>query len=100
MITPQILVIDDDQTIREALVAAFEDAGYGASSLPGVAGARERIAADKPELVFLDVRLKDGDGIELLAVLRAEFPQLPVVMATAYGHSDRTRLARKLGPFE
>ncbi|MBL9109053.1 MAG: sigma-54-dependent Fis family transcriptional regulator [Myxococcales bacterium] len=100
MSAPQILVIDDDQTIREALVAAFEDAGYGASSLPGLTGARERIAADRPELVFLDVRLKDGDGIELLAVLRAEFPQLPVVIATAYGDSDRTIRAMKLGAFD
>ncbi len=100
MSAPQILVIDDDQTIREALVAAFEDAGYGASSLSGISGARERIAAEKPELVFLDVRLKDGDGIEFLSVLRTEFPQLPVVIATAYGDSDRTIRAMKLGAFD
>jgi DNA-binding NtrC family response regulator len=97
---PQILVIDDDQTIREALVAAFEDAGYGASAMPGLKGARDHIAAERPELVFLDVRLKDGDGLGLLEVLRTEFPQLPVVIATAYGDSDRTIRAMKLGAFD
>ncbi len=50
--------------------------------------------------MLLDVRLKDGDGIELLAELRAAYPALPVVMATAYGDSERTILAMKLGAFD
>ena len=50
--------------------------------------------------VLLDIRLKDGDGLDLLGELRGTHPGLPVVMATAYGDSERTISAMKLGAFD
>jgi len=51
--------------------------------------------------VLLDVRLKDGDGVIFLGELRATLaPEVPVIMATAFGDSERTIAAMKLGAFD
>jgi DNA-binding NtrC family response regulator len=97
---PTILVVDDDRTIREGLVRTLAASGLSARAAEGVADARAELAKGGVDGVLLDVRLKDGDGIELLAELRGRFPALPVVMATAYGDSERTIHAMKLGAFD
>ena len=95
-----ILVVDDDRTIRDGLVRTIVAAGLSARGVEGVVLARAALALGGIDGVLLDVRLKDGDGIELLAELRAAYPALPVVMATAYGDSERTIHAMKLGAFD
>ena len=97
---PTILVVDDDRIIREGLVRTLLAAGLGARPAEGVVDARTALARGGVDGVLLDVRLKDGDGIVLLAELRAAYPALPVVMATAYGDSERTIQAMKLGAFD
>ena len=97
---PTILVVDDDRTIREGLVRTIVASGLGARPAEGVVEARSQLARGGVDGVLLDVRLKDGDGIDLLAELRAAYPALPVVMATAYGDSERTIQAMKLGAFD
>jgi DNA-binding NtrC family response regulator len=98
--TPRILVVDDDRTIRESLVSRLSEAGYRATPADGIATARRCLSAQSFEAVLLDVRLKDGDGLGFLEELRASRPGLPVVMATAYGDSERTIRAMKAGAFE
>ncbi|HEY4119977.1 MAG TPA: sigma-54 dependent transcriptional regulator [Byssovorax sp.] len=95
-----ILIVDDDRTIREGLVRMVASAGWTARAVEGVVSARAELARTPVDCVLLDIRLKDGDGLDLLAELRAARPGLPVVMATAYGDSDRTIQAMKLGAFE
>ena len=94
------LVVDDDESVRDALASALEDAGLEAICATGVTAARAAIARQKPDLVLLDVRLHDGDGLAYLAELRAQVPDLPVIMVTAYGDSDRTISAMKAGAFD
>ena len=97
---PTILAVDDDRTIREGLVRTLVASGFRARPAEGVAEARVELARGGIDAVLLDVRLKDGDGIELLAELRGAYPALPIVMATAYGDSERTIQAMKLGAFD
>jgi two-component system, NtrC family, response regulator AtoC len=97
---PTILVVDDDRTIREGLVRTIVAAGLQARAAEGVVEARAALSRGGVDGVLLDVRLRDGDGIELLAELRGTHPALPVVMATAYGDSERTIHAMKLGAFD
>jgi two-component system, NtrC family, response regulator AtoC len=97
---PVILIVDDERTIREALTMALEEAGFRATPVDGVRAARARLEEGSVDAVLLDIRLRDGDGIALLEELRREMPHLPVIMATAYGDSDRTIAAMKLGAFE
>jgi DNA-binding NtrC family response regulator len=94
------LIVDDDEAVRDALESALDEAGYSTVCAPSLAAARLAIAAHGPDVVLLDVRLHDGDGLAFLAELRATTPDLPVIMATAYGDSERTISAMKAGAFD
>ena len=95
-----ILIVDDDRAIRDGLTRAISSAGFAVRACEGVSTARRALAEAEVDCVLLDIRLKDGDGLELLGELRKTHPRLPVVMATAYGDSDRTIQAMKLGAFD
>jgi two-component system, OmpR family, KDP operon response regulator KdpE len=79
---PHILVIEDDPSLRSALLRALTDHGYATSSasagMPGLKDALE----DRPDLVVLDLGLPDIDGAEVLRMLRA-VSSAPVIVATA-----------------
>ncbi len=96
-----VLVVDDERGVREGLVRAVESAGYRAVPATGVVEARAALAREPVDCVLLDVRLKDGDGIALLGEIRGGLaPETPVIMATAFGDSDRTIAAMKAGAFD
>jgi DNA-binding NtrC family response regulator len=97
---PTLLVIDDDRTIREGLVRTLAAAGFTMRAAEGITDGRATIHKGSIDGVLLDIRLKDGDGLDLLGELRGTHPNLPVVMATAYGDSERTIQAMKLGAFD
>jgi two-component system response regulator AtoC len=96
-----ILIVEDERGVREGLVRAVESKGYRAVGAAGIAEARARLSEGSIECVLLDVRLKDGSGLELLREIRHDLaPDVPVIMATAYSDSDRTIAAMKAGAFE
>ena len=66
-----VLIVDDDETIREGLVRAVGSAGFSTRACEGVVQARAELAKESFDCVLLDIRLKDGDGLALLAELRA-----------------------------
>jgi DNA-binding NtrC family response regulator len=94
-----ILVVDDERSVREGLARVFSAAGWHVLLAADLAGARDALA-DEVACVVLDVRLPDGDGIAFLDELRSAQPRLPVILATAYGDSDLTITAMRLGAFE
>ncbi len=96
-----ILIVDDERGVREGLTRVVESAGHVAVAAAGLAEARTALAARPFDCVLLDVRLRDGDGLAFLRELRASsYKSIPVVMATAYGDSDRTIEAMKSGAFD
>ena len=96
-----VLVVDDERALREGLVRVLRGAGYEAIAAAGLAEARTMLQAQPVDCLLLDVRLKDGDGIDFLEALRGgEAPDVPVIMATAYGDSERTIRAMRLGAFD
>jgi DNA-binding NtrC family response regulator len=99
-VSTTILIVDDDPRIRELLASALEDAGHHTSTAESLAAARAALADEEPDAILLDIRLKDGDGLAFLAELRREYTRIPVIMATAYGDSDRTIAAMKGGAFD
>jgi two-component system, NtrC family, response regulator AtoC len=94
-----ILVVEDERSVREGLASALVQAGYVVRVTDGVESARRELEKRPPACVLLDIRLKDGDGLQLLEELRRSLPNVPVIMATAYGDSDRTIQAMKRGAF-
>ncbi|MEY3013920.1 MAG: Transcriptional regulatory protein ZraR [Pseudomonadota bacterium] len=79
--TATILVVDDEQLIRWSLRARLEEDGYLVVEAATGASAREALR-DPPDLVLLDMRLPDADGLELLREIKAERPDVPVLMMT------------------
>jgi DNA-binding response OmpR family regulator len=83
----QLLVIEDDERIRTALIRALRDRGHAVTSAgTALAGLRQAVE-DRPDLVVLDLGLPDLDGRELLRMLRA-VSSVPVVVATARDDDD------------
>lgn len=79
----KVLFVEDESDLRKAYRTYFTDryemafAGTGAEAV-------EQLAAFDPEVVVLDMRLPDADGVDVLQQMRAEHPDLPVVITTAY----------------
>ncbi|MBP1678259.1 MAG: Fis family transcriptional regulator [Bacteroidetes bacterium] len=92
-----ILVVDDERLIRWSLEQQLQREGYTVQSVETGAEALQRAQADPPDLILLDVRLPDTDGVELLGQLRAADPECLVVMMTAHGGVESAVRAMKLG---
>ena len=91
---PSILIVDDDETIRETLAEFF-----GALDLPVRAAAtategRRAIAAHSPDVALVDLRLPDADGLTLLEAIRADDPEVAIIILT--GHGDVSTAVRAM----
>lgn len=80
-----MLVIDDEESICRAFQRFFERRGWRVQTACSAAQGISRFSSSRPQVVFLDIRLPDGDGLEVLQKLRAGDPTVPVIMITAYG---------------
>jgi len=96
----KVLVVEDERAVRQGLERVLAGAGWTVQAAEDLAGARRALAEDGTSCVLLDVRLPDGDGLQFLEELRRDRPNLPVIVATAYGDSDRTITAMRLGAFD
>jgi two-component system, NtrC family, response regulator PilR len=92
-----ILVVDDEQGMRELLTVLLEHKGYRVIAASDGAQALELVAHQLPDLVISDVRMPRMDGIGLLTGIRKTYPHLPVIMVTAYASMESTIQAMRLG---
>lgn len=79
-----ILVVDDEEMIRELYRVEMEEAGYRVALACTGEEALSQLEAAKPDLVVLDIRMPGMNGIDLLRRIKATTPRLPVVLNTAY----------------
>jgi two-component system nitrogen regulation response regulator GlnG len=82
--SPCLWVIDDDRSVRFVLAEALRDAGFEVREFDGPTPALAALARTTPAAVFTDVRMPDMDGLKLLNVLKADHPDLPVIVMSAY----------------
>ncbi|KAA3610822.1 MAG: sigma-54-dependent Fis family transcriptional regulator [Planctomycetota bacterium] len=94
------MVVDDERMIRWSLRSCLEDAGGRVEEAATLEEARRRLDEQWPELAILDLRLPDGNGMELLHELRAEDPDLPVLIITAYGSLEGAVEAMRAGAYD
>jgi DNA-binding NtrC family response regulator len=94
-----ILTVDDEQTITIGLDLLLRDHGYDVSAASTAAEAQALLARHWFDLVFLDLRLPDADGITLLEHIKQTAPETEVVLMTAHGSLDVTIEAIKRGAF-
>ena len=96
---PRVLVCDDEMLIRLWLVEHLADANLRTE---GLENARELIAAlerEPADLILLDLRLPDGDGMDVLERIKAIDPTVPVIMMTAYGEVETAVAAVRAGAY-
>jgi FixJ family two-component response regulator len=92
-----LLIVDDDASIRESLADRLSASGYrtlqASDGRQGVDVAR----SEYPDCVLLDIQMPELGGLEVLAVLKSEFPELPVIILTGHGTLETAVEAMKLG---
>jgi two-component system response regulator PilR (NtrC family) len=94
------LVVDDERDIRELLSLTLGRMDLLVETAATVAEARERLAERRYALCFTDMRLPDGSGQEIIAMIAAQYPETPIAMITAYGNVDAAVDALKAGAFD
>lgn len=80
----KILVVDQEEQVRSLYAEALQAAGYEVVTAESGHRLLERIEEEQPELVVLDIKLDDYNGLDLLQDIRNSFYDLPVILTTAY----------------
>ncbi len=96
---PSVLVIDDEQEMCELLVDFLARSGYDADGARGGFEGLDKIRAGDFDVVVTDLRMREGDGMDVLNGVKAERPDLPVIIVTAFASIDRAIEAMKAGAF-
>ena len=94
---PSILIIEDDITFSLMLTTWLGKKGFEVKTSASVADARRYIEEGNFNLVISDLRLPDGDGIDLLKWLKDAYPSLPLIMMTSYAEIQTAVQAMKSG---
>ncbi|MCC6243665.1 MAG: sigma-54-dependent Fis family transcriptional regulator [Gemmatimonadaceae bacterium] len=95
--TLSLLVIDDDSGIRETLVEFFESFGYTARGAATATDGRRLAQEHAPDVIVLDLKLPDADGLIALQALRADDPEVAVVLLTGFADVRTTVRAMHSG---
>jgi len=95
-----VLIVEDEVGLRQGLCDVVKAMGCEAHAAAGIGEARAVVAVQAIDCVLLDIRLRDGDGLDYLVELRATARGVPVIVATAYGDSERTIRAMRDGAFD
>jgi two-component system response regulator AtoC len=96
----KILIVDDERLIRQSLVKRLGEEGYEVISADNGKAAISLVEEDAPELVVLDLKLPDLNGIEVLKRLREIDNNLTVLIITAYGSIDTAIAAIRSGAYD
>ena len=96
----QIILIDDDPHLRQALTQTLDLAGLNVLPLAEATGLAERISRDWPGVVVSDIRMPGMDGLELLAQLHGQDPELPVLLITGHGDVPLAVQAMRSGAYD
>ncbi|MBL4775042.1 MAG: sigma-54-dependent Fis family transcriptional regulator [Mariprofundus sp.] len=92
-----ILLVEDNEDFREILQEALETSGFHVTSVGNANRAREAMLIGKFDLTLLDVRLPDGNGIELMREFRQHDPDMGIIIMTGYAEVDTAVDAVRLG---
>lgn len=92
-----ILLIDDETDYSETMQFWLMAKGYSVRTCASGMLGLKAIKEERPGIVFLDMQMPEMDGIRTLRVIRSEYPDLPVIMVTAYATEEKKREAMEIG---
>jgi two-component system nitrogen regulation response regulator NtrX len=96
----QILVVDDEERIRQSLNGVLKDEGYEVEEAKDGVQALKQIETDPPDVVLLDIWMPGMDGIETLERIKTQTPNLPVIMISGHANIELAVKATKLGAYD
>jgi two-component system response regulator PilR (NtrC family) len=97
---PRVLVIDDEEDIRELLDLTLMRMGLSADCAATVAEAKQLLKKKRYNLCLTDMRLTDGEGLEIVRLISNDYGETPVAVITAFGSADNAVAALKAGAFD
>jgi len=100
MTAKHVLIIDDEPDICELIEITLARMGLNARSAMNVADALKLIEAEHFDLCLTDMRLPDGDGIEMVTYVQQNHPEIPIAVITAHGNMELAVKALKAGAFD
>ena len=95
-----VLIVDDEADIRELLVVTLSRMGIDADSAASVAEAKQALERRAYDLALTDMRLPDGEGLDVLRHIAEHYGNTPVAVITAYGSTENAVAALKAGAFD
>ncbi len=102
LIASEILVVDDEEDIRDLISGILSDEGYETRTAGDSDGALAAVKSRRPQLVILDIWLQGSklDGIQVLDALKREHPDLPVIMISGHGTIETAVASIKKGAYD
>lgn len=95
-----LLIVDDDKPFLTRLTRAMESRGFQVEAVDSVAGGLSAIEAKAPAYAVIDMRLADGNGLDVISQLKAKRPDARAIILTGYGNIVTAVTAVKLGAFD
>jgi two-component system, NtrC family, response regulator HydG len=96
---PKVMIVDDEAVIREFVRAILEKNGCDVSEAADAAALKEAYDGPQPDVVLLDLKLPDADGLTLLPTLKKTWPEAEVVVLTGHGSIEVAVEATKRGAY-
>src|ERR1700733_9356214 len=90
---PRLLVLDDEETIRQILSVFFEEKGYSVTVVSTAAVAIKLADSEPFDLGIFDINLAGENGLELLRYFKSNYPALPIIIFTGMGEEERLEQA-------
>jgi two-component system nitrogen regulation response regulator NtrX len=102
LIASEVLVVDDEEDIRDLIAGILGDEGYGTRVAADSDGALTALRLRRPQLLILDIWLQGSklDGIQILEQVKREYPDLPVVMISGHGTIETAVSSIKKGAYD
>src|SRR5213075_3072218 len=95
-----VLIVDDEADIRELLVLTLSRMGVDADTASSFKEAQEALKSRPYDLALTDMRLPDGDGLQVLRHIAENYGNTPVAVITAFGSTENAVAALKAGAFD
>ena len=95
-----LLIVDDDNPFRERLARAMEKKGFAVSQAQGVKAGIDSVKLNKPAFAVVDLRLGDGNGLEVVKEIQKSNPNSRIIMLTGYGNIPTAVAAIKEGAID
>ena len=95
--TPTLLIVDDDRPFLQRIGRAMESRGFSVALAETVAQGLAHIRKAPPDYAVVDMRLEDGNGLDVIAVLKEVHPETRAVVLTGYGNIATAVTAVKMG---